>query len=372
MSSPRSPGDYIREELEKRSWTQEDLAAVLGRSTSRVNQVLLGKQEVSAELAVELETVLGTSAAVWLQREAEYKLSRATVATDDVRRKAQLYALAPVREMVKRGWIVPSEDLSELETTLCKFLGIQDPSQTPSFATAMRKTKPEDSLSYAQLSWCCRAKMMAETLLVAKFSPDRLEQCQNEIRKLASYSQGASKLPQLLASFGIRFVIVEPLSTNKVDGAAFWIKEDSPVIAVSTRYDRIDAFWFTVGHEFSHIKHRDAFSFDCDLAGPGQLSTADKMGAELRADNDASGMFVPHDEIAKFILQVSPLYSKERINQFANRIKIHPGIIVGQLQHRGEIGYSANRETLIKIRQIATSTALTDGWGHTIDPRVFL
>ena len=43
------PGDFIRDELEKRSWTQEDLANVLGRTTSRVNQIITGKQELSPD-----------------------------------------------------------------------------------------------------------------------------------------------------------------------------------------------------------------------------------------------------------------------------------------------------------------------------------
>jgi HTH-type transcriptional regulator/antitoxin HigA len=65
-------------------------------------------------------------------------------------------------------------------------------------------------------------------------------------------------------------------------------------------------------------------------------------------------------------MRVSPLYSKTRIIQFAHTIQIHPGIIVGQLQYRGEIGYSANREMLVKIRDIVIDSALTDGWGRSV------
>ena len=68
-----------------------------------------------------------------------------------------------------------------------------------------------------------------------------------------------------------------------------------------------------------------------------------------------------------FIRRVGPLYSKQRIVQFAHRVKIHPGIIVGQLQNRDEIGYSANREMLTKVREVVAQTALTDGWGRTIN-----
>jgi HTH-type transcriptional regulator/antitoxin HigA len=71
-----------------------------------------------------------------------------------------------------------------------------------------------------------------------------------------------------------------------------------------------------------------------------------------------------------FIRRVGPLYSRTRIIQFANRLKIHPGIIVGQLQYRREVGFGTNREMLVKIRESLIETTLTDGWGHSITPGI--
>jgi len=93
-----------------------------------------------------------------------------------------------------------------------------------------------------------------------------------------------------------------------------------------------------------------------------------KEDAERRADEEAAATLVPPQELRSFMRRVGPLYAKDRIIQFAHRIKMHPGVIVGQLQHRGEIGYAANREMLAKVREIVTQTALTDGYGRTIAP----
>jgi HTH-type transcriptional regulator/antitoxin HigA len=162
--------------------------------------------------------------------------------------------------------------------------------------------------------------------------------------------------------------VIEPLPGTKIDGAAFWLGPASPVIIVSLRLDRIDNFWFTVFHEFKHIQNEDSLSVDSGLVGDDQDSTPTLIqeDSELRANEEAASALVSKTELESFVRRVGPLYSKQRIVQFAHRIKIHPGIIVGQLQRRDELGYSAHRDLLAKVRQVVTATALTDGWGEQI------
>jgi HTH-type transcriptional regulator/antitoxin HigA len=57
------------------------------------------------------------------------------------------------------------------------------------------------------------------------------------------------------------------------------------------------------------------------------------------------------------------LYSEQRILLFAKRIGVHPGLVVGQLQFRDEVPYTHFHKYLVKVREIVTQTALTDGWG---------
>ena len=77
-------------------------------------------------------------------------------------------------------------------------------------------------------------------------------------------------------------------------------------------------------------------------------------------------MLIPKAKLESFIRRVKPFYSRARIIQFANTIKIHPGVIAGQLQFRGEVGWAAYRDMLVKVREILTAEAMTDGWGHRI------
>lgn len=70
------PGAFIREELEARGWTQRDLAEILGRPLSAINQIILAKRGITPKTAQELAAAFGTSAQFWLNLETAYRLSR--------------------------------------------------------------------------------------------------------------------------------------------------------------------------------------------------------------------------------------------------------------------------------------------------------
>ncbi len=88
---------------------------------------------------------------------------------------------------------------------------------------------------------------------------------------------------------------------------------------------------------------------------------------EIRANTSAAEFLVPKPELDSFITRVRPLYSEQRVLLFARRIGVHPGLVVGQLQFRDEIPYTHFHKHLVKIREIITQTAVTDGWG-TVPP----
>ena len=321
------------------------------------------------EIAVALETVFGVSAETWLQREAAYRLSLTSAETVEVRQRSRLFELGPVKEMQKRGWIRPTESGGDLEGEMLRFYCIGDIGTEPSIHGAMRKTAPTVQATPAQRAWAFRVRHIASAVPAAslsKYDESKFDACRSGLRKLASYSAGIGKVPGLLASYGIRYVVVEGLPGAKLDGFATWLDENSPVIGMSLRYDRLDSFWFTLCHEMSHIKHRDIAPVDGDVSGTDDPLEV-KPPMERRADEESAATFIAPEELKSFILRVGPLYSVERINQFANRIKMHPNIIVGQLKHRGEIGHSAHNRNIVPIREAVIKAAVTDGWGKSIN-----
>jgi HTH-type transcriptional regulator/antitoxin HigA len=181
------------------------------------------------------------------------------------------------------------------------------------------------------------------------------------LQQLVASEHDVRRIPRLLAEVGVRLVIVQHLKGSHIDGATIWPHDDSPVIALSIRYDRIDNFWFTLAHECMHVQHGDK-SVDVDLVGEKRQPTAEKDEIEQRADREATAFLVDPDEMEGFCLRMQGQFSTADINRFANRIQVHPGIIAGQLHHRFAI-HSHYREMLAPVRETVIEAALSDGWG---------
>ncbi|SFI15512.1 helix-turn-helix domain-containing protein [Planctomicrobium piriforme] len=363
---PQSPGERIRQLLKDREWTQAELGAVLGLPGSRVTELVQNKKVIDPELAIKLsEAFISTTPREWMELDAEYRLSLVSKGDGAVRRRASMLELAPVREMESRGWIQKTSTPEELEVELRRFFDTDTLDPPPSLFAATRKTDSIDDLTPIQRAWCFQVRRIAKNQLVTPYSEDRMPECIKALRKLAAFPQEARKVSNVLSEYGIRFVIVAPIASCKIDGVAMWLDDTSPVIGMSVRFDRIDSFWFTLFHELSHIQHRDALSVDDNLVGA-EAFAIERPAIEQRANKEASKMLIETEVLDSFIKRVSPLYSKDRINQFARKVQIHPGIVVGQLQHRAEIGFHANKEMLVKVRDIVVATSVTDGWGQII------
>ena len=366
----QSPGEAIQVELTRRGWTHANLADRIGKHRSDVSALIVGTRSITPDWAVLLGTALGMDPAHWMHIQVRHDLALVDIdKVQEAHRLLRMHNLAPVRAMADRGWITRSKNPCEIENDLKRFFGINSLDDPVDLLVETRRRT--NDLTPEQRAWCYRARQIARALKkVARFDPSKMDGLRQRLRQLAAYAKEARHVPELMGEFGIRFIVIEPLPGSKIDGAAFWLDEESPVIVVSLRYDRIDAFWFTLMHEYAHIYFGDKGSVDANLAGEDHEPAMLKDDIERRADESAGDWLVPVEELDSFVRRVSPLYAKPKIVQFAQRIKMHPSIILGQLQHRGEIAYSSLRDLMVKIRETVTSTAITDGWGNTISPDI--
>ena len=86
------PGDFIKEEMEERGWTQQDLAEILNKPLPTVNKILNGKKAIVPETAKRLAAAFGTSAQLWMNLETSFRLTAVpeTSEVQGVRSRAKL------------------------------------------------------------------------------------------------------------------------------------------------------------------------------------------------------------------------------------------------------------------------------------------
>ena len=84
-----SPGEYLKDFLSSKGWSQTDLADILGRPPRVINEIIAGKRAITPDTALRLARYLGTTSAYWINLQAHYDLETA-------RRRSERRILADV------------------------------------------------------------------------------------------------------------------------------------------------------------------------------------------------------------------------------------------------------------------------------------
>ncbi|MDH5668193.1 MAG: HigA family addiction module antitoxin [Nitrospira sp.] len=75
--NPFHPGEMLLEEfLMPSKMTQTALAKKLGWTRARLNELIKGKRDITADSALDLARVLGTSAKLWMNLQATFDLDK--------------------------------------------------------------------------------------------------------------------------------------------------------------------------------------------------------------------------------------------------------------------------------------------------------
>lgn len=356
------PGEYLREELEARGWSQRDLAFILGCPVPAVNMLVSGKRGISPDMAKALGDAFGVPSELFSNLQRAYDLAHARDPHPGIAKRARLLAGYPFREMINRGWLQDA-DAPVLEHQLAKFFGVSDINDVPHLAHAAKRTPTRyDEVPSEQLVWLFRVRQISSTMHVQPYSEKKLRETLPRLVQLLNDSEGIRHVPRLLMECGVRFVLVEPLPGSKIDGVCFWLDKNSPVIGMSLRLDRIDNFWFVLRHEIDHVlnKHgQEQEVIDVELEIERDLRDEERI-----ANASAADFCVPKREMDDFVARKAPFFSERDVRGFATIMQRHPGIIVGQIHIRTK-EYKLLRKYLIRVRSFAVQGAIVDGWGET-------
>jgi HTH-type transcriptional regulator/antitoxin HigA len=367
----RTPGQLIQSLLELKGWTQQVLCIVLDVDRSIISKIIAGKRALDAEMALGLAEVFGIPAEVFMELQQKYDLAQAQItAIPDPGRatRAKLFGDLPISEMIKRGWLPSVSDIREvgkIEEALKQFFQAASVEEIEVLPHAAKKTHTTSECTPVQLAWLYRVREIAEEILVSKYSETAVQAALKKLESLRASTEDVRKVPRILSDCGIRFVIVETLPGAHIDGVCTWLNGSSPVIGMTLRFDRIDNFWFVLRHEMEHVIRghgKEAAIIDAELEGE-KAGCGEAIPDEERIANQAAAEFcAPKAMMDAFISRKAPVFAERDIVGLARMLKVHPGLVVGQLQRRTG-RYDRFRQHLAKVRDCIKPSAVVDGWG---------
>jgi HTH-type transcriptional regulator/antitoxin HigA len=68
------PGEFLREELEARGWSQIEFAEIVERPRQAINEIINGKRGITAKTAHEFAAAFGTSPEYWMNLQKAHEM----------------------------------------------------------------------------------------------------------------------------------------------------------------------------------------------------------------------------------------------------------------------------------------------------------
>lgn len=336
------PGDTILDIIEERGWPQTELATRLGYSTKHTNQLIKGKVPLTEDAAVRLERVLGGSVGFWLAREAKYR--ERCVRLEAAQKEAEWISWLdelPVKQLMDAGAIpkqrVDRKSKPDVVEKCLRFFGVASPEEWRGHYAEMqcsfRRSRAEQSDVGAISSWLRMGEQHAEKLDARKYDRNQFIEVLTQIRQLTILPPEEFE-PQLRNYFkqaGVSFVLVPAIPKARVSGVARWLNPHRPLIQLSLYGKTNDKFWFTLFHEAAHILLHSKEKKSVFLDDPNKVHADNPEEHEA---NTWAGDFLIPPEFKPYLPAIK---SKAAACDLARQAGVHPGIVVGRLQHDGLI-----------------------------------
>ncbi|MES0090090.1 ImmA/IrrE family metallo-endopeptidase [Mesorhizobium sp. M0030] len=301
-----TPAQAIKFRMAQTGLSQRDLIPYLG-SKSRVSEILNGQRQPTVDQIRALHQHLGVPI-ISLIGSFKHEPVAGSSST----------SIAAEEKLRKLGVIKAKEDLAG-------FLS-RSKASTPAVAM-LRKTRTERTNAKTDLAaleaWCAAVLMHAEKIKIKKKTISEPEKTGRQLAQISMFSDWNDRIFAELHRIGIILVVLEHMPGTFLDGAAMCRGDGVPVIALTLRHDRLDNFWFTLLHEFSHVV--------CHLSSDRQvilddLDVASSEAIEAEADSFALNALIP-PSMWKRINRDS---STEEVLEAAQKAGVHPAIAAGR------------------------------------------
>ena len=344
------PGDTLLETINSLGMSQVELESRTGINKKTINRIIKGKEPITQKTALAFEKVLKVPAHFWLNMDNRYRqhLAREAEAAT-MSAHAEWGELFPYAQMVKAGFVPAAAAAGVKVAALLEYFGVSQPDGWQQMYGGMktelsyRKTaKATDKLG-ALSAWLRQGEIQADAVTCGEFDEAAFLKALEKIRAFTTEEPKifVPKMKKLCADAGVIYLLVPELPGLGISGVMRWYR-GKPVIQQSLLFKSNDHFWFTFFHEAKHVLQKRKK----DIFLEGVNAEHEDQKREEEANCFSGNLLIPDAEWERFVAEETERGSAA-IRTFANRIKIHPGIVAGRMMREKLLDYSHPARNLI-------------------------
>ena len=336
------PGETVLEYLDFYGWSQRDLARRTGLTPKTISEICNAKAPITPPTALAFEKAFQRPAHLWLNLQLHF--DEAEARRRELVKSPQWDEWArnfPLKEMKRMRFSLPPAR-SDADALL-SFFAVSSPESWKSVwnssAVAYRQPRTAQTSEASIAAWVREAEIVARELDLAEYDESRLLSSIEELRRLTRIraEEIMDPVQRICAEAGVAVVWVPALMSTGISGCARWLTGTKALVGLTLRYKTDDQLWFTFFHEMGHILlHRNKRNFVVDNAedDPSERAIDPEMRRyEEEASRFAADTLIPPHALADFLGKGS--FTNDAIHDFAERVGVGPGIVVGRLQFDG-------------------------------------
>ncbi len=221
------PGAAVKEKLNACGMSQKEFAVRMGMSEKHISKLINGDVQLTPDVAMRLEMVLGVSAGYWNKLEAEYREKIVKAETERaLGADASIAERFPYEEMAGLGWVPAAQTTAEKILNLRKYFGVVSLSLLSNdqiMRLTCHKSPVTEKNDLTLLAWAQEARLKARTIPAGAVNPSGLAENIPKLREILSEKPGLfhPKLTENLAAYGVILVFVPDLRETAAYGALF-------------------------------------------------------------------------------------------------------------------------------------------------------
>lgn len=330
------PGIFLNRYIQEHGIRQAELAERTGLTAKHVNQIVKQTVGITPDVAVLLETALGTPHRFWSRVGADWDIHLSEQKSARSLQEATAWVSGFDVTTLLRGAVVsPTDTMVERALKVLRFFGVASPAAFE--ATWMR---PRVSFKRSQAYtvhgqntalWLRLVERAAEGVdLHTDYSATKLRKGAARVSAFTTmpFVTGFEAAQAALAEAGVALVFVRQVPETRVSAATWWV-DGKPAIGITERHMRPDIFWFSVLHEVGHLLRHPKRETFLDLDEDKSEAAEAENDFEREANEYAESVLFPKSAT----LRIAGAKTKKELVFLAAELNLGVAIVAGQHGH---------------------------------------